>query len=301
MNSFRTFFFFFLLMALADSQVRHYKKSHGSCIQCVAGNFLNLKWLMDDPWNDRRVWWKSEWADTNCLEGLVNRPFQCQGACVTIEIMKPTYSSYLFDAVLKDCSDKLFAGNNDIPQHVKENYPDVTYTANYKDYQIKYIFYRPSNDLNNQEIFKKNLTESLSHHKKIPMSLPTKVILILLAVLFGLGVLCSCYSFLKCWFKIPKCKCASRVKQNNGGDIELEAMAPSSNTNQVAQNGRVPDEDVMDDPLALDGSFPFNFYQRTARPPSAFSDLRRGLLRSPPFASDDSIASSARYFEDNFD
>uniref|UniRef100_A0A1I7U0I2 Transmembrane protein n=1 Tax=Caenorhabditis tropicalis TaxID=1561998 RepID=A0A1I7U0I2_9PELO len=122
--------------------------SSRTCNQCVGGNFLMRKWLMQDNRVAQRMGWVDEWAETDCLKGNVNYYHHCHTTCLTIEIQKRVdVPKGIYDSIMMDCADDLIYNSPDIPRDGYKHEPiamvfenDETFVNDRLGYRITYKF-----------------------------------------------------------------------------------------------------------------------------------------------------------------
>ncbi|KAF1764588.1 hypothetical protein GCK72_004537 [Caenorhabditis remanei] len=114
------------------------------CHQCVGGDFLLRKSLMQNPIALQTMGWVHKWSDTDCLTGNFHIIHNCQTTCVTIWIRKVQGHS---NGVMFDCADDLIYHTPDIPGkgnlYSKEAIifkDDVEYQNVRQGYNITYQF-----------------------------------------------------------------------------------------------------------------------------------------------------------------
>uniref|UniRef100_A0A1I7UIS8 CUB domain-containing protein n=1 Tax=Caenorhabditis tropicalis TaxID=1561998 RepID=A0A1I7UIS8_9PELO len=111
------------------------------CAQCVAGNFLFRRNLMQDSSIGMAMGWVAEWKGTDCLKGTVNS-IPCDHACLQITILKHPLEENAVEGIMMDCSDMMIHSSPDLPKEIDfKAYDDnAVFSAKRRSFTINYNF-----------------------------------------------------------------------------------------------------------------------------------------------------------------
>ncbi|EFP08177.1 hypothetical protein CRE_17362 [Caenorhabditis remanei] len=189
-----------------------------SCHQCVGGDFLLRKSLMQNPIALQKMGWVHQWAATDCLTGNWN-VIDCQTTCVSIWIRKVEGYS---NGVMFDCADDLIYHTPDIPgkgniyskeaiilmddaeyQNIRQGY-NITYQFRTKTIPVDQKLmatYFPVNDGNFHNVNEKYMTYPAANQK---MSTATLIFYWILIGICFMGLLVLVVAWIKCCVKKPR-------------------------------------------------------------------------------------------------
>ncbi|CAL2033118.1 unnamed protein product [Caenorhabditis brenneri] len=111
------------------------------CAQCVAGDFIFRRNLMQDSSVGMLMGWIEEWKNTNCVKGIINT-IPCDHACLKITIIKSGEEKDAIDGVMMDCSDFMIHSSPDLPKHIDFTAYDenAVFSSMRRNFTITYNF-----------------------------------------------------------------------------------------------------------------------------------------------------------------
>uniref|UniRef100_A0A1I7TL81 Autophagy-related protein 27 n=1 Tax=Caenorhabditis tropicalis TaxID=1561998 RepID=A0A1I7TL81_9PELO len=173
--------------------------SSRTCNQCVSGNFLSKRWLMQDDRVAQRMGWIDAWTGTDCLKGNVNYYHNCQTTCLTIEIQNIIdVPKSIYEGIMMDCADDLIYNSPDIPREGYKHEPismvfekNETFVNDRLRHRITYKFTTASSKDPKQLAIKfQRIYSGLSNQK--PTTGTNYIYTIIYGIFVGLLVMATC-------------------------------------------------------------------------------------------------------------
>ncbi|CAA93763.2 CUB domain-containing protein [Caenorhabditis elegans] len=132
------------------------------CAQCVAGNFLTHRRVMQNSSAGQSMGFVDEWKGTDCVSGTIHS-IPCENSCITIVLKKiHEEDENAFEGIMMDCSDQLIVSSPDLPQGIQ-----------FTNYNQNGVF---SNHRSNLSITYSFTTDSFQNAEKIRRSFSSVVL-----------------------------------------------------------------------------------------------------------------------------
>ncbi|EFO85828.1 hypothetical protein CRE_01717 [Caenorhabditis remanei] len=202
-----------------------------SCAQCVSGDFLYRRHLMQDSSVGMSMGWVNEWKETNCAKGNI-RLISCTHACVKITLVKlPKEEDNSVEGIMMDCSDDLIHASPDLPKGIdfKAYDENATFTNRRRNFSITYTFSMDSTD-DAVKIREDHSEIILPYYKEDyqPGTIGVYIFFFFLFISFIVGGVICC-------FRIQK-----EEKEHRKYLEDLELQEPHEGEAEKMRNGAVP-------------------------------------------------------------
>ncbi|EGT32708.1 hypothetical protein CAEBREN_06164 [Caenorhabditis brenneri] len=164
------------------------------CAQCVAGDFLFRRNLMQDSQVGMSMGWIEEWKDTNCVKGMINT-IECDHACLKITIIKTGAEKDAIEGVMMDCSDLMIHRSPDLPSNIdfKAYDENAIFSGMRRNFTITYHFTMQGSE-NVKAIAEQYKTKTFPYYRE-EFEMSTIVIAIFLSVAV---IACVLFVFWNC-------------------------------------------------------------------------------------------------------